>query len=908
MRPVIGRETELARLAAFVDGTGAGAFVVAGPAGVGKTTVWEAALAVASGTGCRTLVTRAVESELPLSFVGLGDLLADVDLAAFSEIPAPQRHALEVVLYRAEPTAQTTLDTSAAAMGLANLLRGLATGGPVLIAIDDVASLDRPSLETLTFAARRLGDCAVRFLLTRRAGMASELEDALAPLPVEQLELGALTLGATRLLLAERLGLVLSRRMLRRLHEEAGGNPLLVLELGMAAHGRQVDDPLATTPIARAEELFGDRVAALPPAVRQLLLAVALSPDITEAELATLGARALAEALRLGVVVADGRRVRAAHPLLAEAARGRSSREERRQLHLRVAGVVAGAARKLHHAALGTVGPDVALAAALEEAAGAALAHGALPDALELRQHALRLTLAAEPAMPERLLALAELLVAAGELPAVIELLAPRVEALPTGRQRARAHLLIGEASPLAEHEVQLELALEHAAGEPDLVAATLAAKAILLALIRVEQIENAEAFAEQAVLAAKRSMVPEAEARGLHSLAWARILRGHAIEDLGLAGDEVVASLYESALERPTAVRLSWRGQIAESRALLDRLLARAEVRGEARSCVVLYLHRCELELRAGDTHAAAASLDAWEAWTADEAPSDVETIRARCRALLAAMKGQPDEATHWADAADASNVASGFAWDRLEVLRARGLAALQQGDPARAAASLRPIWEHALQQGINDPGAFPVAGDLVEALLALGQLEDATVILDRLSVLIAEQRHPWGGVTVSRCQGLLKLAEHPDDDAFASLEAAANDYLELGLRFEAARTLLTAGRAARRQRRWGLTSVLIERATAIFDELGADGWVMIARAASGRRRSSQPGELTDAETRVAHLALDGLSNKEIATQLVLSVSTVETHLKRIYAKLGINSRTQLSRRIGPARGSRPG
>lgn len=104
----------------------------------------------------------------------------------------------------------------------------------------------------------------------------------------------------------------------------------------------------------------------------------------------------------------------------------------------------------MHHAALGTVSPDVALAAALEEAAGAALYQGAVQDAVELRQHALRLTPPPAQALPARPLSLAELLVVAAELHAVVELLASRVESLPAGRLRARAHLLSGRLGILA--------------------------------------------------------------------------------------------------------------------------------------------------------------------------------------------------------------------------------------------------------------------------------------------------------------------------------------------------------------------------------------------------------------------------------------------------------------------------
>lgn len=906
----IGREAELARITTFLGRARVGALVIAGAPGIGKTTIWEAGLGAARSAGWRVLATRPAESEWQLPFTALTDLLAEIDIGEFQDVPAPQRDALEIVLYRAEPEA-TPPELSAASVGLARLLRLLGARQPLLVAVDDVAWMDRPSLGTLAFAARRLGDGPIRFLLTRRAGEQSELERALAQIRVEQLELDGLTLGAIRVLLAERLGLNLSRRLLRRLHEAVGGNPLLALELGRHAPALGDEhDEVSLSALAGAEDLFGDRVAALTPPMRRTLLAAALSPDLAEVELAALAGSGVEAALASGLLVAAGQRVRVSHPLLAAAVRGRSSSEERRALHLELARSVSDPRRRLHHAALGSRGPDAELAAELADAAAASLARGALHDAIELAQHALRLTPPDDAALPERLLSTAELLVAAGELRAVTGLLAPRIHKLPAGRPRARAHLLLGEAATFDAHERHLELALGEAAGEPDLVTAALSAKAVLLALNRVEEIERAEALARSALAAAHDAASPAAEAQALHALVWARILRGRTFDAVATGGydEAAAASLYVGAVERPLAVQRAWRGQIAESRVLLGRLLQVAEERGEARSCLVLHLHCCELELRAGDLRAAAASLEAWEGWTADEAPADVDTIRSRCRALIAAVRGRPDEVAYWADAADAANAASGFVWDRLDVLRARGIAALQTAQLPRATAYLQRVWEHTSHAGIRDPGAFPVGGDLAEALIALGKPHDASTVVGWLRALAEEQRHPWGLATTRRCDALLALAEHPDETGVACLEAVASEYSDLGLHFEAARTLLAAGRAARRQRRWAVARALLERAAVAFDELDADGWVGVARANVGRRESPRRGGLTDAEHRVAGLAADGLSNKEIAAHLMISVSTVETHLKRIYAKLGVGSRTQLARRLTSGEGSTSG
>ena len=128
---------------------------------------------------------------------------------------------------------------------------------------------------------------------------------------------------------------------------------------------------------------------------------------------------------------------------------------------------------------------------------------------------------------------------------------------------------------------------------------------------------------------------------------------------------------------------------------------------------------------------------------------------------------------------------------------------------------------------------------------------------------------------------------------------------YELLGLRFDAARSLLALGRAQRRHRKWGAARRSLERAEAAFAELGSPGWADEARAELARvsaRRPQPSGELTPAERRVAELAGDGLANKEIARTLFVSVKTVEGHLSHVYAKLGVRSRAQLARRLSGA------
>ena len=116
-----------------------------------------------------------------------------------------------------------------------------------------------------------------------------------------------------------------------------------------------------------------------------------------------------------------------------------------------------------------------------------------------------------------------------------------------------------------------------------------------------------------------------------------------------------------------------------------------------------------------------------------------------------------------------------------------------------------------------------------------------------------------------------------------------------------ERARTLLALGSVHRQAKHKRLAREALDRALAIFEELGAPLWAEKARAElrriSGRRPASD--ELSETEQRVAALAAEGRSNKQIAAELYVSVRTVEAHLSHIYRKLGVRSRAELTRRL---------
>ena len=898
---LVAREPELAALAAFL-GSGRRALLLTGAPGIGKTTLWEAGIARARAGGQRVLAARPSDAEAQLSFTGLIDLLDAVPESDLAGLPAPQRGALEVALLRREPAGGAP-EPRAIALGVLNALRALAAAGPVLVAIDDLQWLDPPSSEALAFAARRLEDAPVRFLLARRPRRVAALERAFGRATPERLDVGPLDLDATRRLLAERLGVSVSRPVLRRIADATLGNPLFALELGrtLAERGPPEIGAAFTVPDA-VEDALGTRVAALPDGQRRILLAVALSGDVKAGALAAAaGADRVDEAVEAGLLRIDGEHVRAAHPLLGAVARQRSRAPERRALHRALAGAVADPELRAQHLALATRRPDAELAEVVAGAAAAAAARGARQEAVLLAEHALRLTPRAGGDRPERLLALAGHLEHAGELQRMTDLLTPELDALPPGPPRARAWIALSEGAgvrSLDDFERHLAAALAESGDDRGVRAFVLAKRAAHRVGSAAADLPEAEAMAREA-LALAEGGPPAHERLALEALTWATALQGRPIDALCTRFRAIsdAASFLAESPDRIAEQQLVWRGELAAAAEALTASLATADEQGEPVSYALQRLHLCELRLRAGDWDAAGALLTEWE--QSAEADLLVPPMFERCRALLAAGRGEAAEAETWAARAIAGASATGIAWDRLEALRARGSAQLLTRDPAAAAESLRAVWAHTVEHGIGEPGAFPVAPDLVDALVELGELDEARAVATRLA---AAHGHPYAAASARRCIATIALA---DDGAGADdLAAAAKAFDALGLRPEAAAALLALGRGQRRRRRWRAAREALERAVAAYEEMESAGWADTARAELDRiaaRRARPAGELTPTEARVAQLAASGRSNKEIAQALVVTVHTVEAHLSSSYAKLGIRSRTQLAGRLGP-------
>jgi DNA-binding CsgD family transcriptional regulator len=907
---VVGRESELVQMDAVLANLhSGGSLVLFGDAGIGKTTLWEAGIEAAGARGVRVLATRGASAEARLAHAGLIDLCDRVDEDVLATLRAPQRSSLEVALLRADPQAVPP-EPQAVALGFLNVVRALATRSPVLVAIDDAQWLDAPSADMIGFAARRLESERVGFLLSTRGEEPAPFERVLDRRRIKRVAVGPLSFGATRRLLADRFQLSMSRALLQRVVDVTLGNPLFIVELGRALKEHGLPGNAADIPLpAGIDEMLGTRVGSLAEPVRRLLVALGLSGELTTAELASVeSASVLDQAIDTGVIVMTGDRGRPSHPLLAEAARRMATPNERRKVHVALAATTADEALRAKHLALAARRPDDELAANLASAAADAAARGARQQAVELSEHAMRLTPRESAARAERLLALADHLGTAGELHRMTDLLTPQLTSIPAGAARARAWLMLSEGTgpqTMDDMARYRDNALAECTDDAELRATILAKKAANAAGSMVAGLEQAEQWATEAADAAAASS-SAAQRLALYALAWTRAVRGRPVDDLcetylNLSTEPTHVA---GSPERVAAQRLVWRGEIDRAQGALAALMSVADERGEAQSYALVRLHLCELHLRAGNWEAASALLDEW-AESSDRGLMFRPKYE-RCRALLAAGCGDSAAAELWGTQALARAEETGCRWDGLEAQRALALAAALAHETSDCTALLRAVWQHTLREGVGDPGVFPVAADLVENLLELDERAEAAVVATRLRALAEQQAHPWGLAAADQCDALVMLAESRFDAASAErLRVAAHAYEAIGLRFDSARCLLGLGRCARRLKQWGQARAALEDAVAGFEAIGSAAWADSARSQLervGARRPRPAGELTDSERRTALLAASGRSNKEIARELVVTVHTVEVHLSRTYAKLGISSRGQLAARMTAA------
>ncbi len=891
---LLGRSSEEARITGLIEGARAGrsgALVLRGEAGIGKTALLEAAAAT---DGLLCLRARGLETESEIGFSALHDVLGPV-IDGLAELPAPQSDAIAAALSIGPPAPTEQLAICAAVVGLLAIAsRRL----PVLVIVDDAHLLDRASADALGFAARRLRDDRIGMVFAVRDGERS----AFVADGIPELRLDALDEGSADALL-DRRSTHLTSEARSYVLSLARGNPLAILELPIPADaGPSEPAVLEALPagglLARA---FGRRIEGLPPPTRTALAVAAASDDddlrtvLAACRTLAIGADAFASAEEAGVIAVGNDRLTFRHPLVRAAAYAEAPPAMRRDAHRALAAALVDGQteeRWAWHRALAAVGSDEPAAGALEAIAGRSRSTSSRARALE---RAARLSPPGSARL-RRLVAAALAAEEAGSL-ALAEALATeaREAATDTARVAEIDHLLGRVWTRLGQTERAVEVltsgAVLVASHDPDR-AALMLADAVEAA---IDDLDRAEVIAAEAV----RLLRPGSPAeqlvrlrrgdihgwRGEAELASASWRRSADLADpddpwsLRLAAE----ALFSAGLDVQAAGIARSAVELARERNALNALtqslefLAQAEARrGDLRNGLDFAIEELDLVVALGQTREErfACVLAAWlEAGLGLEEP---------CRA----------------HAARAAELEAGMGWNR-PVSDALGVLELALGRADRAIEHFERVLVDPSRIGADAIAPRSWVPAYVDALVRVGRSADARSVALAYADVAERSGLPLGLALARRCLG---LANASVDD----LETAIAELAEMPDPYEEARTRLCLGEMLRRRGKRAAASEMLLLALKTFEQVGAQAWAERARSELSVtgvtvHRASPPslGELTPQERNVARLVATGLTNREIAERLFVTTNTVETHLRHIFQKLDVTSRTQVAIRF---------
>ena len=898
---LLGRGQECADLDDLIAAVRRGesrALVLRGDAGIGKTALLEYLVSAASDL----TVIRAVgvESEMELAYASLHQMIAAL-LDRAERLAVPQRKALETVFGLG---ADAPPDRFLVGLAVLSLLAEVAEERPLLCVVDDAQWLDHASAPTLAFVARRLLGEGIGLVFAER-----ETSDELRGLP--ELQVMGLRANDARGLLSSALRFPLDEGVRERIVAETGGNPLALLELPRAMTMTQLAGgfalPDANALPGRIEESFRVRLEALPDATRFLLLVAAADP-VGDPMLLSRAAERLGIPMSVAAdAEADGLlriadRVTFRHPLVRSAVYRRASPEHRRAVHIALAKATdrrADPDRRAWHLAAGAAGPDEDVAKELERCANRARARGGLAAAAAFLRRSVTLTVDLDQRV-ERALAASAASLFAGGFDAALSMLSIAEAGSLDELQRARADLLRGQIAFSSNIGSDAPPLLLKAAKRLERLDAELARETYLDAWCAAWFAGSRAADGGLLeVSRAARSAPPSTQpARSFDLLLDGLALlvtdgRKEAEPMLRRAsasfvtGEALAENSFRWTALPPVPAYILWDDE--SWRAISSRQLQLARDVGA--------LARVPMGLITG------AVIDAWSgefaaaAEATAEADAIVEATGTRlapyAAMLLVGLQGREEGLTQLETAInDAAAVGQGFAVQWGDFVRAILFNGLGRYEQALASA------ERASE---DTPELFLSSwalAELIEAASRFGETQRAAAALERLTDHAAVAGSDWALGIGARSRALIS-----EGDAAERFYCEAIERLRrTRLRPELARAHLVYGEWLRRERRRADARGELHSAHDLFRAMGMEAFAERARIellATGekvrKRTVATHAELTAQERQIARLARDGLSNAEIGARLFISPRTVEWHLRKAYAKLGVRSRREL-------------
>jgi DNA-binding CsgD family transcriptional regulator len=913
---VFGREPEQRAIAECLDGLrhSAGGMVLAGPPGVGKTTLLRDAVRLAADRGYLVLSTTPAQGDLRLAFAGVADLLEAHVAAVAASLPPPQARALRIALLE-EEAGDLPPEPRLIAAAFRSALRYLSLPAPVLLAVDDVQWLDPPSVTTVGFALRRLDSEPVGLICAQRtepaaAGVPLDLDRA--RFRPQVLTLGGLSTGALHRILRTQLGSSFSRPALRRIAAESGGNPFIALEIGraLARDGAGAVRATALPVPATLHGLTTHRLGQLAPDVRSALSLVAVMPAerLDTYVRGGVSESCLQAAVDAGVLEHAEDRIRFSHPVLRSVVVAALPAARLRAMHGVAAGLAVSEEDQARHQALAADGPSDAIARRLDAAAQSAIRRGAPATAGELLELAVSLTPPADQlGKGARAAKAGANYTAGGEPSAATALLERCLAELAPGPARADVLIQLSREfvdSDGAHARALLEEALTEVADDSERTAEAYLALGEVLA--RSGETDGALASVEEGLARARRTASPALVARAITSLSLLQLLFGRQPDALLVAeamrieqeigigqfiwdGSAVYTGGYAALID----------GRLAEAEACWRRLFEFCEAENVEYWLPDLLMRRALTAMCGGDLRSAA-SLAAEGLELAEQLGNqhNVAALAWAC-AEVAAQRGHTNAAADLArrglrEAESITNPAF-----RMRCEAVLGELALARGDYREAAQTLGPLAVRWRAEAGRLLLPFGIEVSAVDALVRAGEVAPA----ERLITDMAASAHgPLGAAIMARCHGQLAAARGDLDKASTELRQALVLHDQISPQpIARGHVLLLLGQVLLRRKDRKAARETLLAAIESFGQAGAALWIPRVQAELARISGRAPVEtdLTATERRVADLVASGRTNKEAAAELFVSVRAIESTLTKAYAKLGVRSRTELAARL---------